>query len=330
MTRLRVGSPLHKIITKRPGPTYLQQIILYLFYRELIDKDVTTTREITDDIPMEYKTANTILHRMKAYEYISGRKTAVTNYKTIAFLDHEVKEITIIGDEQPDYINDAEIIEMKRKKLVLWKLTKGGRRYAKHIWFNPDKYGLNDVQLKYTISALRQGNKSARLSSEENDFIEKEKEEEVIKTEDPEENDDKTLSQITSPFQKRDYIIQKYFTHNNVVSFPNINSQDGADYKIFSPYSGWRQLKIKHRNDNEEGIVLNKQEQDFLKNDSKNQLLVLSSLSDNVPRIIALISFEYVHKMDDPIEMDRYFKDRRRDFDDKVRKISERYQRPKI
>lgn len=318
MTRLRIGTPLFKELTRGNKPTYIHRILLYMLLRELMEKQNTFTIDISENLIIKYNTANTVLHRMKHYEYVSGKKTTVTRYKANLLLSDKIEEITIFGDELPEHIEESDIIEKDRKKLVNWKLTTAGRRYAKFIWFNPGRYNLEDTKDRYQKLGAAYGTKVVDLSIEESDFMKNDQKDISESFSVKDEVSIKDLQKkVPVPVDTIPIIVQDYFEDNGYVWIMDSIDEGGPGYLVGKPTGEINQIKIRLIPSMDNGFVISGDDQKFLRENDSNQICVVSSLKDPNPKVLNVISFERTEDESKYVPYD--FNDRMRELESKLK-----------
>ena len=297
MTRLQFGTPLFNKLARGKKATHLQKILIYFRSRELMGKESTTTRDISDDLKIKYNTTNTILHRMKNYGYITGKKETVTKYKFRPLLSQDISEETIIGDDLPEYIYESDILERNRKKLVLWNLTNTGREYAKNIWFNPKKYHLYEEHFLIETNVVIHGKHLFDMDSERDEYFDKEyddlikgKVEYQVMT--PEEHEEYQLNSIEDPYQRLIFVLEKYFEKCGYIAIHHPDGIKDHDFSVSRPTGITNKMKIKQLQVFGDPIALSLDEQEFLGQDENNQICVVSSIHALKPSIITFLSLE--------------------------------------
>jgi hypothetical protein len=284
-----------------------------------MEKQNTFTIDISKDLKIKYNTTNTVLHRMIHYEYLSGKKETVTRYKANLLLSDKIEDITIVGDKDPDYFDDSDVVEKSRKKLVNWKLTTAGRRYAKFIWFNPAKYNLEDIKDRYQEEAASHGTKVVDLSIEEADFVRNDQEDisESLNVKNK-VSTKKPLIGVPVPVRYVPIIVQNYFEVNGYMWILDSIDEGGPGYFVGKPTGEINQIKVRLIPSMDNGFVLSGDDQKFLRENDGNQICVVSSLKDPNPRVLNFISFERTEEESKYVPYD--FNVRMRELESKLKK----------
>lgn len=185
MTQLRPGNPLLEELSQRSLPHHKHRILLFMLYYELLHGlDPVSTKQVSEECEIDYNVANQTMIRMQNYGLLKSKKGITTTY-VIEDVSSETGRITVIRNDEkiPEWLKfENLIIEKKRKRVVHWYLNNESRSYAKYIWFNPEKYKVNEF-LNHLIVDLLTTNKDndyMDLLLEEFDYKEVKDHDEIV------------------------------------------------------------------------------------------------------------------------------------------------------
>lgn len=293
MTRLRPGNPLLEDLSQRSLPHHKHKILVFMLYYELIHGlEPVTTKQVSEECEIDYNVSNQVLRRMKDYGLLKSKKGITTTY-VIEDLSSKTGRTTVIrNDEQiPEGLEfDNLIIEKKRKRVVHWYLNDESRRYAKYIWFNPDKYKISEFVnlLVYQLLFKNKDNDYIDLVWEENQYKDVEKKNESS-------NQKEQTSEVKPIYRTPD--IEKYarmlaadhFREQGYTVMEFEYPLFDCDLEIMKDFHSMKVI-VKGIDIQENQLSLLDSEIDFLKDDNEDCLLCIVKFTMEGDPIIIQIS----------------------------------------
>lgn len=158
MSRLHIGSPLLEELSGKHLPHIKHKVLVDLLYRELRYGVLPVTiREISDDCVIDYNVMNQVLRRMRDYQLLKSENGIKMKYVLRdIFSKMGITEMTLKGDHLPSGISSDMILEKKQRRVLFWYLTTQGRRYAKFIWYNPERCKMESYVDLYSNVLLKE------------------------------------------------------------------------------------------------------------------------------------------------------------------------------